>query len=284
MTKIAIISGAGRLPAALAATLDSPLICALDGFPPEGLVPDLVFRVERLVPFLRELSDRGVERVIFAGAVSRPRLDPALFDPATAQMVPRLLAAMQGGDDATLRAVIGIFEEAGFEVVGVPDLAPGLFLAPGVYGSVQGVTLSGAEAGETVQPVTVSEADRADAARAAAIVAALGAVDVGQGAVVAQGLCLAVETLPGTDQMLDFVAKTARRPNPAGARGVFYKSAKPGQDRRIDLPTIGLETLTRAHAAGLAGIAFPASDVIVLDMKNVVQQAEKLGLFLWAQA
>lgn len=293
MTKIAIISGAGRLPAALAATLDSPLICALDGFPPEGLVPDLVFRVERLVPFLRELSDRGVGRVIFAGAVSRPRLDPSLFDMGTAQMVPRLLAAMQGGDDATLRAVTDIFEQAGFEVVGVPDVAPGLFLAPGVYGvtlsgakpgeSVSAVTHSGSEGWETVSGVTVSEADRADAARAAAIVAALGAVDVGQGAVVAQGLCLAVETLPGTDQMLDFVAKTARRPNPAGARGVFYKSAKPGQDRRIDLPTIGLETLTRAHAAGLAGIAFPASDVIVLDMKNVLQQAEKLGLFLWAQ-
>ncbi len=301
MTQIAIISGAGHLPAALAATLESPLICALDGFAPEGVTPDLTFRVERLVPFLHALSDRGVERVIFAGAVSRPRLDPSLFDMGTAQMVPRLLAAMQGGDDATLRAVIGLFEEAGFEVVGVPDIAPGLFLAPGVYGTVYGVTLSGSEGGETVAPVTLSgvergetvsavtvssaipEADQADAARAAAIVAALGAVDVGQGAVVAQGLCLAVETLPGTDQMLDFVAKTARRPNPAGARGVFYKSAKPGQDRRIDLPTIGLETLTRAHAAGLAGIAFPASDVIVLDMKNVLQQAEKLGLFLWAQ-
>lgn len=280
MTQIAIISGAGRLPAALAESLDSPLICALEGFAPEGVQPDLTFRVERLVPFLRELSDRGVARVIFAGAVSRPRLDPALFDPATAQMVPRLLAAMQGGDDATLRAVIELFEEAGFEVVGVPDVAPGLFLPPGVYG----VTVSGLDGAETVSPVTVSAADRADATRAAAIVAALGAVDVGQGAVVAQGLCLAVETLPGTDQMLDFVAKTARRPNPAGARGVFFKSAKPGQDRRIDLPTIGLETLTHAHAAGLAGLAFPASDVIVLDMKNVLQRAEKLGLFLWAQA
>lgn len=265
MSKIAIISGAGRLPAALAETLETPLICALEGFPPEGLEADLTFRVERLVPFLRALSDRGIDRVIFAGAVSRPRLDPSLFDMGTAQMVPRLLAAMQGGDDATLRVVIALFEEAGFEVVGVPDVAPGLFLAPGVYGA------------------TVSDADQADAARAAAIVAALGAVDVGQGAVVAQGLCLAVETLPGTDQMLDFVAKTARRLNPAGARGVFYKSAKPGQDRRIDLPTIGLETLTRAQAAGLVGIAFPASDVIVLDMKNVLQQAEKLGIFLWSQ-
>ncbi|MEH7826669.1 LpxI family protein [Gemmobacter denitrificans] len=265
MSRITIISGAGRLPAALAAELDAPLICALDGFAPEGLEPDVTFRVERLVPFLRDLTDRGVERVIFAGAVSRPRLDPSLFDMGTAQMVPRLLAAMQGGDDATLRVVIALFEEAGFDVVGVPDVAPGLFLAPGVYGA------------------TVSDADQADATRAAAIVAALGSVDVGQGAVVAQGLCLAVETLPGTDQMLDFVARTARRPNPAGARGVFFKSAKPGQDRRIDLPTIGPETLARAHAAGLAGIAFPARDVIVLDQKTVLQDAERLGLFLWAQ-
>jgi len=162
--------------------------------------------------------------------------------------------------------VIAIFEEAGFTVAGVADVAPDLLPGPGV--------LAGAP----------SAADQADAARAAAIVAALGAVDVGQGAVVAQGLCLAVETLPGTDAMLDFVAATARRPDPAGARGVMFKAAKPGQDRRIDLPTLGLQTLARAHAAGLAGVAFQAGDVIVLDRAAMLAEAERLGLFLWARA
>jgi len=266
MTRTAIIAGAGRLPAAVAATLQAPLVCALEGFAPEALPVDMAFRVERLMPFLRALEDAGVTRVVFAGAVSRPRLDPSLFDMATAQMVPRLLAAMQGGDDATLRAVIAIFEEAGFTVAGVADVAPDLLPGPGV--------LAGAP----------SAADQADAARAAAIVAALGAVDVGQGAVVAQGLCLAVETLPGTDAMLDFVAATARRPDPAGARGVMFKAAKPGQDRRIDLPTLGLQTLARAHAAGLAGVAFQAGDVIVLDRAAMLAEAERLGLFLWARA
>ncbi|SEM89673.1 hypothetical protein SAMN04488103_102377 [Gemmobacter aquatilis] len=265
MSRTALIAGAGRLPAALAAALDTPLICALDGFAPEGLAVDQVFRVERLVPFLRGLEEAGVTRVCFAGAVSRPRLDPALFDMATAQMVPRLLAAMQAGDDATLRAVIGIFEEAGFAVVGVEDLAPDLL--PGA-GFLVG---------------TVSDADTADATRAAAIVTALGAVDVGQGAVVAQGLCLAVEALPGTDAMLDWVAQTARRPDPRGARGVFYKAPKPGQDRRIDLPTLGLDTLRRAAAAGLAGIAFEASGVILLDRAAMVTEAQAQGLFLWAR-
>ncbi|MCZ8154027.1 MAG: LpxI family protein, partial [Rhodobacteraceae bacterium] len=110
MTRTAIIAGAGGLPAAvMAAMAERPFVAALEGFAPAGVEPDLRFRVERLVPFLRALEDAGVTRVCFAGAVQRPRLDPALFDPDTATMVPRLLAAMGQGDDATLREVLAIF-------------------------------------------------------------------------------------------------------------------------------------------------------------------------------
>lgn len=245
----------------------APLVAALDGFAPEGLVPDLSFRVERLVPFLRALEDRGVNRVVFAGAVQRPRLDPALLDPATAELLPRLMQAMAAGDDATLRAVIEVFEEFGFTVAGVEDVAPALLPGVGVLAGV------------------VTERDRVDAARAAAIVAALGAVDVGQGAVVAQGLCLGVEALPGTDALLESVAglKPGLRPDPARGRGLFYKAAKPGQDRRIDLPTIGPGTLRAVSAAGLGGVAFEAGGVICLDLAEMNRLTEELGLFLWAR-
>lgn len=264
----ALIAGRGALPAAMVAAMgEGLLVAALEGFPPDGLAVDLPFRVERLVPFLRALEDRGVTRVIFAGAVQRPRLDPALFDPETATLVPRLMQAMAGGDDATLRVVLEIFAEAGFVLAGVADLAPALMPGPGVL------------AGE------VSPRDEADAARAAAIVAALGAVDVGQGAVVAQGLCLAVEALPGTDAMLASVAGMAHelRPDPARGQGVFYKAPKPGQDRRIDLPTLGPDTLRAVAAAGLAGVAFEAGGVICLDLPEMRRLAGQLGLFLWAR-
>lgn len=261
--RTAIVAGRGGLPAAVAAASDAPLVAALDGFAPEGLRPDMTFRVERLVPFLTALLDAGVGRVVFAGAVSRPRLDPALFDPATAQMVPRLLAAMQAGDDATLREVIAIFEEAGLAVAGVQEVAPALVPGAGVM------------AGD------ITDRDRADATRAAAIVAALGAVDVGQGAVVAQGLCLAVEALPGTDAMLDGVAQMPAALRPAG--GLLYKAAKPGQDRRIDLPTLGPATVARAAEAGLRGIGWAAGDVICLDLPGMIEAARARGLFLWAR-
>ncbi len=266
--RTAIIAGQGRLPAALAAGMaEPPLVAALDGFAPEGLTVDLRFRVERLVPFLRALERDGIGQVIFAGAVTRPRLDPALLDEATAALLPRLMAAMQQGDDATLRVVIELFEEFGFKVAGVEDVAPALLPGAGV--------LAG----------TVSPRDEADAARAAAIVAALGAVDVGQGAVVAQGLCLGVEALPGTDALLAQVAAIGGlRPDPARGKGVFYKAAKPGQDRRIDLPTLGPDTVKAVAAAGLAGLAFQARSVICLDLAGMQRLAGELGLFLWARA
>lgn len=266
--RTAIIAGRGRLPAELAAAMaEPPLVAALDGFAPEGITVDLTFRVERLVPFLRALERDGVDRVIFAGAVTRPRLDPGLIDEGTAALLPRLMQAMAAGDDATLRVVIELFEESGFTVAGVEEVAPAL--------------LPGAE----VLAGSVGPQDEADAARAAVIVAALGAVDVGQGAVVAQGLCLGVEALPGTDALLAQVAGIgALRPDPARGRGVFYKAAKPGQDRRIDLPTLGPETLRGAAAAGLGGVAFEAGSVICLDLPGMRRLAGELGLFLWARA
>jgi hypothetical protein len=265
--RVALIAGQGRLPALLARAMGAPFVAALDGFPPDGLKPDAVFRVERLVPFLHRLADEGVTRVVFAGAVRRPRLDPALFDPATAQLVPQLLAAMRAGDDAALRGIAAIFEAEGLAVVGAAEVAPALVPGPGV--------LCGAPDG----------ADARDADRAAAIVAALGAADVGQGAVVAQGLCLAVESLPGTDAMLDFVAATAGglRPDPAGARGLLYKAPKPGQDLRMDMPAVGPETVVRAAAAGLAGIAWPAGGALLLDREDSIAAARSAGLFLWSR-
>lgn len=265
--RTAIIAGQGRLPRALAdAMTDVPLVAALDGFTPDGLTVDLRFRVERLVPFLRALERDGIRQVIFAGGVTRPRLDPALLDEATAGLLPRLMQAMAAGDDATLRVVIELFEEFGFSVIGVEDLAPALLPGAGV--------LAG----------TVTPRDEADAARAARIVAALGAEDVGQGAVVVQGLCLGVEALPGTDALLAQVAGiVGLRPDPARGRGVFYKAAKPGQDRRIDLPTIGPDTLRGVAAAGLGGLAFQAGSVICLDLDEMQGLAGELGLFLWAR-
>lgn len=264
MSRTALIAGEGSLAPAIAAALDRPLVYALDHLHPQ--VEAKPFRLERLVPFLDELAEQGVTRAVFAGAIRRPRIEPDLFDPRTMAIVPRILMGMQSGDDAALRAVLDVFEEAGIAIASVDQILPGLVPGAGVL------------AGEP------TPRDQKDAARAAEIVQGLGSLDIGQGAVVAQGLCLAVEALPGTQAMLDFVRLHAGlKPDPKGPRGVLYKAPKPGQDRRIDLPTIGPDTVRQAAEAGLGGIAWQAGSVILLDREDAIARAEQAGLFLWSR-
>jgi len=266
--RVAVIGGGGRLPGLLLEALEAagadPVPAEMAGFPFEGAGTRTVerFRIERLVPFLERLRALGVTRVAMAGRISRPALDPAALDPATAALVPKLMAAMAAGDDTTLRAVVAVIEAAGLDVVGAADLRPDLVPGPGVPGAVE-----------------PDPRARADAARAAAIVAALGAADVGQGAVVAGGLCLAVEALPGTDVMLSQVAALPG----GGRRGVLFKAPKPGQEMRVDMPALGPDTVRAAAAAGLAGIAWQAGGVMLIDRDAAVAAADAAGLFLWAR-
>ena len=269
MTRLAIIAGQGRLPAEMAASWQeaqgaAPLICSPEGTAPEGLEVDRRFRLERLSPFLSALVDEGVTHLALAGATQRPALDPALLDPATASFLPRILPALQQGDDALLRTLSGVIEDHELTVLGVPDVAPRLLAGEGVPAAR-----------------APDKGEAADAARGLEILQALGPLDVGQGCVVAQGLCLAVESLYGTDAMLDFVSqyRPTRRPEKGG---VFIKRAKPGQDFRADLPAIGPQTVTAVQRAGLTGIALQAGAVVLLEREEVLARVDAAGIALWS--
>jgi DUF1009 family protein len=272
---LAIIAGAGVLPRMLSQALRASgrehLLCS-----PHGLAVELQdqdeleveeFFFERTISFFRSLEKRGIRQVVMVGKFHRPRrINPLRVEPSTLLAAPRLLASLRMGDDASLRALAEIIEELGLDVVGVEEVAPNLLPEPGLYASR-----------------VPTDEEMADVERAAFIVEAISAVDVGQGAVVAGGLCLATEALPGTDAMLEWVAAT--REMPAGDRreGVLYKAPKLQQDRRMDLPAIGPTTVAKAAAAGLAGIAWEARGALLLDAERTTSDAERLGLFLWAR-
>ena len=199
-----------------------------------------------------DLRKAGVAEVTFAGGIRRPELNPLRFDLKMLTLAPKVLAGLKAGDDSTLRLVAGIFEKEGLRLVGAHEILTSLVAPEGVL------------------------------TRARRIARALGRVDVGQAAVVAQGICLGVESIQGTDALLAFVAETGRgfRPDAAGGQGVLYKAPKPGQDWRLDLPAIGPETVGRAAAAGLAGLAVEAGGVLLLDREGLIAAADAAGLFV----
>ncbi len=272
---LAIMAGSGDLPRLLAEHCHKNsvpyVVISFPGSPLDWIDdhPSEPVKFEKFGHIFKVLREHDCDRVVFAGGMARPRLNPTRFDRKFLSVAPTLLSALKGGDDAALRAISKVIEDEGFKVISAHSVLDHLIAEKGV-----------------LTKLLPSDQDRADAARAVAIVEALGAVDVGQGAVVAQGICLAVESIQGTDRMLRFVAETADgfRTDPDGGRGVLYKGIKPHQDARLDVPTIGPQTIKAAAKAGLAGIVVQAGAIQVLDRQNTIDLADRLGLFLWARA
>jgi UDP-2,3-diacylglucosamine hydrolase len=254
---LALIAGTGGLPAALVARLPvRPVVCAMDGFAPE-LVVDVPFRIEHLGSFIDALIARGVTEVCFAGAVKRPAIDPSAIDAATAPLVPRIMQAIVQGDDGALRIVIALFEERGLNVRTAHEIAPDLLPAVGV------LTFE--------RP---NEADEADAEVGEDCITEMGAADVGQACVVLDGDILAREDITGTEAMLTAADLTG---------GILFKAPKLDQDRRADLPLIGVDTARQAADAGLLGIVIEAGGVMVLDLEAVIAELDEHGMFLWVR-
>lgn len=259
---LALIAGQGRLPAVLVENLpELPFIASPQGFEPDFLVPDRRFRIEELGTLLEEMKALGISEVCFAGSVTRPEVDPSRIDKATAPLAPRIAAALAKGDDGALREVLAIFEEAGFRIRAAHEFAPALLPMAATF--------------TTRQP---DEMHKADTERAAGVLAALGPLDVGQSCVVHRSQVLAVEGKFGTDWML-----ASLRNRPDGGGGVFYKAAKPGQDRRVDLPVVGVSTVAAASKAGLDGLAVEEDGVMVLELAAVERAADEMGLFFWVR-
>ncbi len=124
----------------------------------------------------------------------------------------------------------------------------------------------------------------ADIKKALEIARAIGIHDIGQGAVVANGLVLAVEAQEGTDAMLARIAALPEdiRGRPGARSGVLAKTPKPQQERRIDLPTIGLRTIDGVNRAGLAGIAIQAGSALMPRRDETIAAANAAGVFIYA--
>ncbi|MEL7211975.1 MAG: UDP-2,3-diacylglucosamine diphosphatase LpxI [Pseudomonadota bacterium] len=258
---LALIAGRGGLPKLLLQRLaQRPLVCALEGYALD-LSGVETFRIETLGSFIAMLKERGVTQVCFAGQVQRPALDPSLIDPATMPLVPRMMAALQQGDDAALRLVLTFFEEAGITIVAAHDLVPELLPTEGVLTAVH-----------------PSDTDKQDADRGLALLSQLSPADIGQSCVIARSQALAVEAQPGTDFMLASLAALER---PRG--GVFVKAPKDGQDRRVDLPTIGPDTIRHVAEAGLNGLVIAAGGVQMLEPQLCIASANDAGLFIWVR-
>ncbi|CAA7620454.1 conserved hypothetical protein [Magnetospirillum sp. LM-5] len=264
-SKLGIIAGGGEFPGLVIAA------CRADGRPfhvlgltghadPKiiGDAPADWIRLGEAGTGFKLLKEAGVAEIVMIGPVRRPTLKELAPDWRTTKFFARVgLKAL--GDDGLLRAVAKEIESEGFTVVGIDSVLADCLAVAGPYGGL-----------------VPDDQAQSDILRAWEVAKGIGALDVGQAVVVQQGIVLGVEAVEGTDSLIRRCAELKRE----GPGGVLVKVRKPGQDRRLDLPTIGLATLREAAAAGLRGIVVQAGGALVLGRDAIGAEADRLGLFV----
>ena len=220
-----------------------------------------------LPKFCDWLSKHNVGEVCLVGGVRKPAVRE-LLQPRNIFILRRAARAAKVGktrarmitmnDSALLNLARGYFVSRGIALVSPQDFLPDLLADAGALGQH-----------------APSAADRADIAKGAQILQTLAAADLGQGVVVSAGLVLGVEAAPGTDALLAQIAAL----NEGG--GVLVKGARPNQDMRLDLPSIGPQTIEAAARAGLKGVALEAGASLLLERERVVARADEAGLFVY---
>ncbi len=274
--KLGIIAGGGSIAEQLAAHFVSSggdvFIVAIDGagYDNSDRPADVTFNIGEIGRLMSAFREANITKLVMVGDVDRPDLSKLKLDTEGHEVVAKFLELETRGDDALLRVISQHLQQGGFEILAPESVLQNL-AAPSGY-------LTQCEA---------TQDDQKDIERGGSLLKAISRFDIGQGCVVSQGQVLAVEGPEGTDAMLQRVIKLSKGIDPSAGSaanekgcGVLIKLPKSGQERRVDLPTIGPRTVENAIRAGLAGIVFEGGGALIVDRDICVSTANEAGLFL----
>lgn len=219
---------------------------------------------DNFLDLLQKYRGMGVEHVVLAGGVDRPNQTSISFELGETNNQINIM----GGDDSILKQFLTVIEGIGLKIWGVHQVIPQLVDHNGV-----------------LTDRAPSSADKSDTILAEEIVTSIGSADIGQAAVIRNNRCIAVETI-STDWMLDSVKDvySTFTNDPDERGGILIKASKPNQDLRVDLPTIGPNTIQRVVSLGMSGLVIESGKVIMLDLPKVIQMANQGGIFIWSKS
>lgn len=222
-------------------------------------VPHIIVNIAAVGKAIQALKKNGVKAIVFAGDVKRPKWSELRPDSTGIKLLSKIKNHSGKGDDALLSTIVAFFEAEGFEVIGVDTLVKDLTVPHGTLGKYE----------PDSQALT-------DIELGTKTLTALGALDVGQSTIVQQGIVLGIEGLEGTDRLIERCAALAQE----GKGGVLVKRKKYAQEHRIDLPTIGPDTIENAHHFGLRGIAVQAGSTLIVEHALVIKKINEYKMFL----
>ena len=263
--KIALIAGSGKYPLYLLREIKKTgievvvLVLGDEAEPALNEEADKVhiLNIGQLGKMIKTCRDEYAQKVIFAGRLAHDNIYKKLE--LDKRALSLLIKLKDRKADTILNAIAGEFSKDGLELIDSIQYMSGYFSPPGIL---------------TKQKPTKKEQD--DIKFGFKIAKGIAGFDIGQTVVVKDNAVLAVEAMEGTDLAI-------RRGAELGHEGVVVvKVSKPAQDRRFDLPVMGMHTVKVARDCGVRVIAFSAGMTLLLDRDEMVKTCNSHGIVLAA--
>tara|TARA_B100000902_G_scaffold60082_1_gene67243 strand:+ start:1406 stop:2200 length:795 start_codon:yes stop_codon:yes gene_type:complete len=204
------------------------------------------------------LKKNDCKKVLFAGKVNKPNLSKLKLDLKGIYYIPRIIKASKLGDAAILKAIIKILAQNKIKTENSLIFNPELSLKKGNFSKIK-----------------PNNQDLLDIKKAIKTLNNLRQYNFSQGVVVRNEKVVSIEGKDGTKKMLEKIRSKKFRND-----GVLVKLPKKKQDLRIDLPTIGLNTLKQSKTAGLKGIVVKNKQHVFLDKSKCINFANKNKMFI----
>ncbi len=208
------------------------------------------------------LKKNNCKNVIFIGKVERPEISLLKFDRKALFYLPRLFSAFKKGDGNILKEIIKIFKENKLKVVNSMKYTPELIFKD-----------------KRINNVQINNTDKSSIFKGIRIIKSLSKFDIGQSVIINDGYVLAIEGPEGTDETIKrslYLSKKYKLKN----KSILVKFPKVNQDLRIDLPTIGFDTIKNCIKANIKGIALKRSQNIILDKDKIINLVKKNNFFI----
>ncbi len=266
--KIALLAGAGMLPRMIYESCQKKdiecLIIGVEGHISTELYEGIEYSslpIYSLSSIVKTIHDRKIKNIVLAGKVNRTGISRLLLD---AKGIKLFTTIIRNGmsDNAILTSVIKFFESEGFTILSSETIADDLIMP----------------LGNLTKHININANAKKDIKQGLQILRGISAYDVGQSLVIQNSLVLGVEAAEGTDQLIKRCMNIAQE---SGDRPVLIKICKPTQDTRVDLPCIGPNTIIEMHKSGIQGIAIEAGKALILEKQKTIEEAEKLGVFVY---
>lgn len=269
--KIGLIAGSGNLPLQIVNECQKNntdiAIILIKGFANKEDYKNAANIVE--LPFtsigkiFKFLKNNNVQNIVFAGAVKKPSFNIFTLDFKAIQLLKQILKNKFLGDNSVLNTIINFANKNGFKVLEIDNILNNIKFEKGFNSNIDFKGNTDFENDIELGKNTLEK---------------LSNLDIGQSIIIQQQNVIGIECIEGTKELINRCGqlkyKTGRKP-------VLVKMKKIGQNRQIDLPTIGPDTIEQLHNNNFAGIALDYKNCLVVSINKVIELSNKYNIFIY---